>query len=94
MPSEERNIVTNEVEVIINSAASVNFDDPLQEALQINYFGSLRMLELAKECKHLLVFTHVSTAYVNCTRKGNIEEKIYDLDIDIENFVSRVMKMP
>ena len=52
------------------------------------------MLELAKDCKHLLVFIHVSTAYVNCTRKGNIEEKIYDLDIDIENFVSRVMKMP
>jgi len=47
MTSDERNIVTNEVDVIINSAASVNFDDPLQEALQINYFGSLRMLELA-----------------------------------------------
>jgi len=47
MSSDERNIVTNEVDVIINSAASVNFDDPLQEALQINYFGSLRMLELA-----------------------------------------------
>jgi len=28
--------------------------------------GGLRMLELAKECKHLEVFTHVSTAYANC----------------------------
>ena len=33
MTFEDRNIVTNEVDVIINSAASVNFDDPLQEAL-------------------------------------------------------------
>jgi len=37
------------------------------------------MLELAKECKMLDVFTHVSTAYVNCNRTGYIEEKIYDL---------------
>jgi hypothetical protein len=37
------------------------------------------MLELAKECKRLLSFTHVSTAYVNSNRTGFIEEKIYDL---------------
>lgn len=37
------------------------------------------MLELAKECRKLQVFTHVSTAYVNCNRKGFIDEKIYSL---------------
>jgi fatty acyl-CoA reductase len=51
IPAGERALIINEVNVIINSAASVNFDDPLQEALQINYFGCQRMLELAKECK-------------------------------------------
>lgn len=45
---EERQEVVENVNVIINSAASVNFDDPIQEALQINYFGCLRVLELAK----------------------------------------------
>jgi len=39
----------------------------------------LRMLDLAKECKNLYCFTHVSTAYVNCyLPEGPIEEKIYD----------------
>jgi len=33
IPPEERTLLINEVNVIINSAASVNFDDPLQEAL-------------------------------------------------------------
>ena len=33
IPPEERALLINEVNVIINSAASVNFDDPLQEAL-------------------------------------------------------------
>jgi fatty acyl-CoA reductase len=40
LSAEDREKITSEVNVIINSAASVNFDDPLQDALQINYFGS------------------------------------------------------
>lgn len=63
----DREFITNNCDVIINSAASVNFDDPLQDALKINYYGCMRMLELAKGCKKLRVFTHVSTCYVNCT---------------------------
>lgn len=85
---EDRIKLTNEVEIIINCAASVNFDDPLLEAIQINYFGVVRILNLAKESKHLLAMTHVSTAYVNSNMSGNIEEKIYDLagveDVDEE----------
>lgn len=45
---EDHEQITRDVDVIINSAASVNFDDPLKEALKINYFGAKRMLELAK----------------------------------------------
>jgi fatty acyl-CoA reductase len=40
-------MIVEEVNVIINSAASVNFDDPLLDAIQINYFGCMRILELA-----------------------------------------------
>lgn len=36
----DRQMVTAETELVINVAASVNFDDPLLDALQINYFGS------------------------------------------------------
>jgi thioester reductase-like protein len=48
---DDRQRIVNEVDLIINCAASVNFDDPLLDAIQINYFGCYRMLELAKECK-------------------------------------------
>lgn len=43
----DRAMVTSETNLVINCAASVNFDDPLLDALQINYFGCIRMLELA-----------------------------------------------
>jgi len=51
------------------------------------------MMELAKECKQLEVFTHVSTCYVNCDRAGFIEEDIYDKDMDVESRVKKLMAM-
>jgi thioester reductase-like protein len=61
--------LVEEVNVILNSAASVNFMEPLRDALQHNYFGSLRILDLAHECKHLISMVHVSSAYVNVNQK-------------------------
>lgn len=51
------------------------------------------MLELAKECKRIEVFTHVSTCYVNCNRTGYIEEDIYDKDMDVDTIVAKLMAM-
>ena len=97
LSESDRAMVTAETDVVINCAASVNFDDPLLDALEINYFGCLRMLELAKECKNILAFTHVSTAYVNSNLPGNsrVEEKVYDLpnNEDPEEFIARICKL-
>lgn len=43
----------------------------------MNFYGTKKMLDLAKECKNLEVFTHVGTAYVNCNRTGFIKEGIH-----------------
>ena len=55
------------------------------------------MLELALQCKQIQVFTHVSTAYVNCNilGSGNIEEKIYDLpgNQDPDKIVQNILKL-
>lgn len=48
LTAEGLHILQNEIDIIINCAASVNFDDPLQEALTINYFGALQLMEIAK----------------------------------------------
>lgn len=97
LSESDRAMVTAETDVVINCAASVNFDDPLLDALEINYFGCLRMLELAKECKNILAFTHVSTAYVNSNLPGNsrVEEKVYDLpnNEDPEEYIARICKL-
>ena len=53
------------------------------------------MLELAKECQNLSVFTHVSTAYANCNHFDRIEEKIYDLENreDPEELIARIINL-
>jgi hypothetical protein len=51
----------------------------IHEMLQIDLFGPKRMLDFAHTCTKLIVFSHVSTAYVNSNQASNslIEEKIY-----------------
>lgn len=79
---EATTAIENEVDVIIHCAATTKFDETLKVAIQLNTMGGKRVLDLAKNCKHLLAHVHVSTAYVNCIHSsGNIEirEKIYPM---------------
>lgn len=80
LKAADRERLVNELNIIINCAASINFTERLCDAIQVNYYGALRMMELAKECKHLDVFTHMSTCYVNCNMQGYISEKIYPIE--------------
>ena len=84
----------SELQVIINSAASVNFIDPLPVALQINYFGALRILDLAHECRNLIALHHVSTTGVNYNLLNSTvaKEEIYPW-IGGENWESEMEKL-
>jgi fatty acyl-CoA reductase len=52
------------------------------------------MLDLAIECKHLEVFTHMSTCYVNCDKSGFMKEEIYPIEQDSEQVIEDLMRMP
>jgi len=92
---ESYKVLTENVHVIINSAASVDFNARLDEAIKINVKGTLRMFELAKNTINLENFVHISTAYVNCEKKSGswIEEKIYDIDFDAEEKINELEKV-
>lgn len=61
------------VDAVVHCAASVVFDEAVDTALATNTLGALRMLRLAQGCRDA-VFVHVSTAYVNGQRQGDIAE--------------------
>jgi thioester reductase-like protein len=53
LSDEDRHTIIEKVQVIINSAASVSFDDSLHDSINMNYLGSMRMLDLAKSTKNI-----------------------------------------
>ena len=77
MSDSDRQRLKGNLDIVINSAASVKFDEPLHDALAINYYGSQRVQQLALDCNSEL-FIQVSTAYVNCNHFGTMEERIYE----------------
>ncbi|CAI9773634.1 unnamed protein product [Fraxinus pennsylvanica] len=71
--------ISTEVDVVINLAATTNFDERYDVALGINTLGPLHVLNFAKTCGKLKVLLHVSTAYVCGEKEGVILEKPFNL---------------
>ncbi|EDW60376.2 fatty acyl-CoA reductase wat [Drosophila virilis] len=62
----DRDLLTQQVELVVHGAATVNFAEPLHVALDINARATHQMLQLAKQMHRLVAFVHVSTAFSNC----------------------------
>lgn len=73
---EHRKLITENVNFIYHCAATVRFDEPLKHAVMLNVRGTKFMVELAKECKQLELFCHMSTAYAFLKEKI-LEERPY-----------------
>ncbi|RYQ97838.1 hypothetical protein Ahy_B08g093911 [Arachis hypogaea] len=86
--------ICNQTDIIVNIAATTNFDERYDVALGINTFGVKHVLNFAKKCTKLKVLLHVSTAYVCGERGGVVVEDpqemgvslngVAGLDIDME----------
>ncbi len=92
-------------DIFIHSAAAVSFTSTLDDAIETNLLGPVRILETLKQLKekhrkfnpHLIA---ISTAYVAGSKKGLVPEKllqdlntnIADIDIDAEIEFSRRAK--
>ncbi|KAK4440622.1 Alcohol-forming fatty acyl-CoA reductase [Sesamum alatum] len=68
-----------QVDVVVNLAATTNFDERYDVALGINTVGARHVLNFSKKCDKLKVFVHVSTAYVSGEKEGLILETPYKL---------------
>lgn len=72
-----REEMLNQIDAIINLAATTNFDERYDVALGINTFGAKHVMSFAKKCVRLKVLVHVSTAYVSGEKAGLILENPY-----------------
>ncbi|KPA79249.1 putative mitochondrial hypothetical protein [Leptomonas pyrrhocoris] len=96
LSEQNRATLASEANFIVHLAATVNFNERLDLAVQMNTLGGLRVLALAKTCRHLEAMVHVSTCYVNYRRYGHDqvnEERLYPLEFDPEDMCKRVLAM-
>jgi fatty acyl-CoA reductase len=73
---DEASLIAANISVVVHSAATVKFNDPLRSALQMNVGGTQKVIALSKKLPNLRCLVHVSTAYANCDMP-NIKEQVY-----------------
>ncbi|MEB2312708.1 MAG: AMP-binding protein [Sorangiineae bacterium] len=69
-----RDELRGEVAAVVNASGVVEFDPPLDEALEVNAFGVRNLVALAKDLGDVPLL-HTSTCYVAGSRQGHIEER-------------------
>ncbi len=88
MSDEGRAALANS-DIVIHSAATVSFDAPLTQAIEINLLGPARVAEAMIESGSRAHLISVSTAYVASTHQGEAKEELlsenrFTLDVDWE----------
>ncbi|CAH2101802.1 unnamed protein product [Euphydryas editha] len=92
LSAEDRQILIDNVNVVIHSAATLDFEESLKPTVQINVLGTRRIMNLCQQMKNLKVMVHVSSAYVN-SYLTEVHEKIYDPPADVESIISMTEKL-
>ncbi|XP_037944010.1 fatty acyl-CoA reductase wat-like [Teleopsis dalmanni] len=82
LSSDDYKDLVENVHVVVHSAATVRFNEPLSTALAINVRATVDLIKLAKKMQKLKVFVHVSSAFANCF-KTDIDECYYTEHLNI-----------
>jgi len=90
LSAKDIEMLRSSVHHIIHCAANVDFNERLDRAVELNVYGSLRLMELAQNFTVLSSFLHVSTCYVNSNRRGQVAEKVYPLGFDPEVVLKKI----
>ncbi|CAH2101730.1 unnamed protein product [Euphydryas editha] len=80
-------MISDEVNVIFHAAATVNFKETIKVATLTNVRSAREVLNLAKASKNIKAVVHVSTAYIQATKRNNsevIKEDFYECPISPE----------
>lgn len=89
MQLKDRQQLAEKIDVIIHSAATLDFGESLKTTVNINLLGTRRITEFAKECRQLKALVHVSSAYVN-SYLLETKEIIYPLPMKSEALIETV----
>ncbi|XP_074601051.1 putative fatty acyl-CoA reductase CG5065 [Brevipalpus obovatus] len=74
------------VSIVVHSAATIRFDEPINRAIELNVKGTYRVLQLCQKLDNIKCMVHVSTAYC-ATEKKNIPELCCDERLNVLQYL-------
>ncbi|XP_055639254.1 putative fatty acyl-CoA reductase CG8306 [Toxorhynchites rutilus septentrionalis] len=86
---DDRSTLAKTIDVVIHSAATLDFQANLRPTVQINLLGTRRVMQLCQEMQNLKCMVHVSSAYVNAYLK-EADEKLYPVHESAEKVIDLV----
>ncbi|KAF9410830.1 hypothetical protein HW555_010211 [Spodoptera exigua] len=67
LSDKEWETVAKDTSIVVHMAATIRFDSPIKVAVVTNVRGTREVIALAKDCKNLKSFIHVSTGFTHAT---------------------------
>ncbi|KYN29624.1 PREDICTED: putative fatty acyl-CoA reductase CG5065 [Trachymyrmex cornetzi] len=89
LTDQQRKLLINEVNIVFHFAATLRLEAKLKDAIEMNTTGTKKLLDLAKEMKHLLSFVHLSTAFCHVDQE-ELGERCYDSPDDPQDIMRLV----
>lgn len=86
---KDRELLISNVNIVIHSAATLDFQASLRPTVLINLLGTRQVMQLCKDIKNLSSMVHISSAYVNAFLLET-EEKLYPAPEDAEKVIEIV----
>nr|CAD7266853.1 unnamed protein product [Timema shepardi] len=74
------------VQIVIHSAATLDFAITLRDATSTNLIGTKNVLKFGQQCPKLVALVHVSSAYVNSNLNA-AEERLYEVPADSNRLI-------
>lgn len=82
--------IASGLDLIIHSAALVNWDERLDRSIQNNTLGARHVLQLARHAGHAKL-VHVSTCWVHGQRRGRCPENIAQTEVSVDEEVQAAL---
>ncbi|KAL7034835.1 hypothetical protein ACKWTF_008124 [Chironomus riparius] len=89
---EDRQFIIENITQIFHFAATIRFDEAMKKAVLMNTRGSREMLKLARQCKKLELYGHMSTAYCHLHVQFLLEQP-YDPPADPNEIIKMIENM-
>lgn len=87
--TDKQRMLLTKVHVVFHFAATLRLEAKLKDAIEMNTTGTKKVLDLAKEMKHLESFIHLSTAFCHVDQE-ELGERTYDSPDDPQDIMRLV----